>query len=305
MNSMQFPKYDFASHYLNIRTNRLHYLDEGPRHGEPVIMLHGNPTWSFFFRTLVTELRDKYRVIVPDHMGMGLSDKPDDTRYDYTLSSRVADLKTLLDRVEVNRDLTLVLHDWGGMIGLLYGIHHPDRIRRLVILNTGAFHLPPSKRFPWQLAFCRTPVLGPLLIRGANGFCRVAVRSCITHRPFDPEIVAAYLYPYDSWRNRIAIMRFVQDIPRRPGDRIYGIVSEVEAHLSRFRNIPALICWGLRDFIFDHHFLAIWRKHLPNAIIHSFENAGHYVLEDAGDEIARLVRRFLEDNPGTLDSKET
>ena len=111
---MRFPNYDFASHYLNIGDNRLHYLDEGPRGGEPVIMLHGNPTWSFFFRTLVTELRDKYRVIVPDHVGMGLSDKPDDTRYDYTLPSRVADLTTLLDHVEVTRDLTLVLHDWGG-----------------------------------------------------------------------------------------------------------------------------------------------------------------------------------------------
>lgn len=301
---MQFPDYDFASNYLNIRGNRLHYLDEGPARGEPVVMLHGNPTWSFFFRKLVTELRDKYRVIVPDHIGMGLSDKPDDTRYEYTLSSRVADLTTLLDHLEVTRDITLVLHDWGGVIGLAYGTRHSERIRRLVILNTAAFHLPPGRRFPWQLAFCRMPVLGPLLIRGANGFCRIANRFCITRRSPDRNVVSAYLYPYDSWRNRIAIMRFVQDIPQRPEDKVYGMVSEVESHLSSFEDIPALICWGLRDFIFDRSFLAIWRKHLPNAIVHSFENAGHYVLEDAGDEVARLLRRFLEDNPGARDSKD-
>lgn len=301
---MRCPHYDFASHFLEIGGNRLHYLDEGPPHGEPVVMLHGNPTWSFFFRTLVTELRDKYRVIVPDHIGMGLSDKPDDTRYDYTLSSRVADLETLLDHVDLTRDLTLVLHDWGGLIGLVYGTRFPERIRRLIILNTAAFHFPPGKRFPWQLAACRTPILGPLMVRGANGFCRVALRSCITRRPPDAAIASAYLYPYDSWRNRIAIMRFVQDIPRRPADRAYGLVTEVESHLCRFRDIPTLICWGLGDFIFDHHVLAAWRKYLPHATVHSFQNAGHYLLEDAGDEVARISRRFLDDNPGTHDAKD-
>jgi pimeloyl-ACP methyl ester carboxylesterase len=301
---MRYPNYDFASHFLDIRGNRLHYLDEGPPHGEPVVMLHGNPTWSFFFRTLVTGLRDRYRLIVPDHIGMGLSDKPDDTRYDYTLSSRVADLETLLDHLEVTRNLTLVLHDWGGLIGLVYGTRFPERIRRLIILNTAGFHFPPGRRFPWQLAACRTPILGPLLVRGANGFCRVALRSCINRRPRDAAIASAYLYPYDSWRNRIAIMRFVQDIPRRAGDRVYRMVSEVESHLCRFRDIPTLICWGLGDFIFDHDILAAWRKHLPHAIVYSFQNAGHYLLEDAGDEVAQVSRRFLEDNPGTHDSKD-
>jgi haloalkane dehalogenase len=300
---MQFPKYDFASHYLNIRGNRLHYLDEGPPHGEPVIMVHGNPTWSFFFRTLVTELRDKYRIIVPDHIGMGLSDKPDDAHYDYTLSSRVEDLKTLLDHLAVNRNLTFVVHDWGGMAGLLYATRNPERIGRLIILNTAAFHLPPRKRFPWQLEVCRTPVLGPLLVRGLNEFCRQAVRLCITRRPPDPEVVSAYLYPYNSWRNRISILRFIQDIPRRASDRVYSMVSEVESHLSQWRGTPTLICWGLRDFIFDHDFLATWRRHLPNATVHTFPDAGHYVLEDAGDEIARLLRCFLQDKLGVQDSK--
>src|SRR5205823_3246531 len=111
----------------------------------PVVMLHGNPTWSFYYRNLVLSLRDSYRTIVPDHIGCGLSDKPDDSRYRYTLESRVTDLEALLEHLGVTCDITLVVHDWGGMIGLAYAVRHPERIRRLVILNTGAFHLPRTK----------------------------------------------------------------------------------------------------------------------------------------------------------------
>jgi pimeloyl-ACP methyl ester carboxylesterase len=288
--------YGFTSHYLHLGGNRLHYLDEGPRDGDPVVMLHGNPTWAFFFRRLIASLRADHRVVVPDHMGMGLSDKPADADYDYTLASRVRDLQALLEHLQLARPLTLVLHDWGGMIGLLHGARNPGSIGRLVLLNTAAYHIPAWKRLPWQLAICRLPLLGPLIVRSANDFCRVGVRICIAHRPIDPEVAAGYLYPYNSWRNRIAILRFVQDIPLRPGDRAYALVSEVEAALGQLRRTPALICWGLKDFVFDDRFLAVWRSHLPHAEVHAFADAGHYVLEDAGDEIVRLVRRFLKDS---------
>jgi acyl-CoA synthetase (AMP-forming)/AMP-acid ligase II/pimeloyl-ACP methyl ester carboxylesterase len=288
--------YGFRSHYLEIDGNRLHYLDEGPRQGEPIVMVHGNPTWSFFFRGLVTALRGDYRVIVPDHMGMGLSDKPDDAHYDYTLASRASDLKRLLSHLGLERDLTFILHDWGGLIGLLHGLRHPGLIRRLVLLNTAAFHLPPGKTFPWQLTLCRMNPVGPLLVRGANGFSR-SVGSLIVRRPIDPEVTAGYLYPYDSWRNRISVLRFVQDIGLKPGDRSYALISEVEGALAQLRDTPTLICWGLRDYVFDRRCLEVWQRHLPHAEVHAFEQAGHYVLEDAGDEIATLVRRFLKARP--------
>ena len=137
---------------------RLHYLDEGA--GEPVVMVHGNPTWSFYYRNLVEALRGSYRVVVPDHIGCGLSDKPDDSRYDYTLASRVDDLERLLDHLGLDRGLTLVVHDWGGMIGMAYAARHPERIARLVVLNTAAFHKPPGKSFPWPLWICRDTPLG-------------------------------------------------------------------------------------------------------------------------------------------------
>lgn len=292
---MRLSGYDFDDHWLDLDGLRLHYLDEGA--GEPVVMLHGNPTWSFSYRHLVTALRDSYRVVVPDHIGCGLSDKPDDSRYSYTLRRRAEDVETLLDRLGITENITLVVHDWGGMIGLTYASRHPERIKRLVILNTAAFHMPKGKPLPWQLKACRNPLTGPLLIRGLNAFSRGAVRTCVTRRRMPPEVQQGYLAPYDSWANRIGVLRFVQDIPLRPGDPSYATVSEVEARLDLFRETPLLICWGERDFVFDVDFLDEWTRRFPQAEAHRFPDAGHYILEDASEEILPLVRRFLERHP--------
>ena len=134
-------------------------------------MVHGNPTWSFLYRNVIDSLRGSHRVIVPDHIGCGLSDKPDDSRYSYTLESRVDDLESLLEHLGLDRELTLILHDWGGMIGMTYAARHPERIARLVVTNTAAFHLPVSKRLPRVLSFCRSSPLAAGLVRGANAFC--------------------------------------------------------------------------------------------------------------------------------------
>jgi len=286
----------FPSHVHDLDGLAYHYLDEGA--GEPVVMLHGNPTWSYYYRNLVQALKGKVRCIVPDHIGFGLSDKPPDRAYGYTLLRRIQDLESLLEYLEVTRDITLVLHDWGGMIGMAFAHRHPDRIKRLVILNTAAFPLPRSRRLPWQLRLCRTPILGALLIRGANAFCLGAARTCF-HEPVSPEVRAGYLAPFDSWTNRIGVLRFVQDIPLRPGDRSYDLVAEVEQGLSRFRSVPMLICWGERDFVFDTWFLEEWIRRFPDARVHRFSRAGHYVLEDAGENIIRLVKRFLDESSGS------
>jgi haloalkane dehalogenase len=281
--------YPFQGHYLSLDGPRLHYLNLGL--GDPVVMLHGNPTWSFFFRRLTSALGDSHQVIVPDHIGCGLSDKPGDEAYDYTLKRRADDLEALLVHLRIKHDITLVLHDWGGMIGMVYATRHPERIKRIVVFNTAAFHKPAIKRMPWQLALCRGP-LGPLLVRGLNAFCRRAARDC-TVKPLPDAVRQAYLAPYDSWKKRIAVLRFVQDVPLRPGDRSYALVSEVEQRLSLLANVPMLICWGGKDFVFDRPFYDEWRKRFPGAQAHYFEDAGHYVLEDAAERIIPLVREFL------------
>lgn len=271
---------------------RYHYLDEGS--GQPVVMLHGNPSWSFYYRNLVLALRGRYRCIVPDHIGCGLSDKAGDDRYDYTLSRRVDDLERLLDHLEIRENITLVVHDWGGMIGMAYAVRHPGRIGRIVVLNTGAFLLPKSKPFPLALRICRDTPVGTLLVRGLNAFSVAASHVGCKRNPMDAELRALYQFPYDSWANRIATLRFVQDIPLAPGDRAYGLVSAVATGIDQFRKIPMLICWGELDFVFDRHFLAEWERRFPEAEIHRFPDCGHYILEDAREEVVPLISAFLE-----------
>ncbi|MEE9607978.1 MAG: alpha/beta fold hydrolase [Myxococcota bacterium] len=287
--------YPFEGRHFNLGGLRYHYLDEGK--GEPVVMLHGNPTWSFYYRDLVRGLRDRYRIIVPDHIGCGLSDKPDDTRYEYSLERRVDDLDALLDDLGLDQKLTLVMHDWGGMIGMSWAVRHPDRIRRLVLLNTAAFHLPKAKKLPTALWWVRNTSFAAFMVRRFNAFSRGAAWVCCTRRRLSKEVRDAYCAPYDSWENRIATLRFVQDIPLRAGDRGYDLISEVESKLGSFADTPVLICWGEKDFVFDHHFLDVWQQHLPDAEVHRFPDCGHYVLEDASDEILALVERFLADPP--------
>lgn len=288
--------YPFESHFYTLPAgHRLHYLDEGA--GDPVVMVHGNPTWSFYYRALIQRLRGSYRTIAPDHIGCGLSDTPGDEDYSYDLAQRAADLESLLEHLELRANITLVVHDWGGMIGMVYATRHPERVRRLVVLNTAAFHLPQSKRFPLLLWMVRNTPVGPFLVRGLNMFCRLAARMCVTRKRLPRKVRAAYLKPYGSWRERIAILRFVQDIPLKPGDPSYALISQVQDGLAALRGLPLLIGWGLRDFVFDHHFLAEWQRRFPEAEVHAFADCGHYILEDAAAELLPQIETFLQQHP--------
>lgn len=260
----------------------------------PAVLVHGNPTWSFYFRELIKALRGDHRCVALDHIGCGLSDKPGDDGYDYVLKQHVDDLEALLNHLGVERDVTLVLHDWGGMIGLAWALRRPERIVRIVLFNTAAFLLPRAKPLPWRLRLVRRGPLGPLLVRGLNGFVRGAI-CMAARRRMPPDVRAAYLGPYNSWRNRIATLRFVQDIPLGPSDRSFEAAKRVDENLHRFADLPMLICWGERDFVFDRHFLDEWRRRFPDATVHTFADAGHYVLEDAADQIVPLVGAFLRE----------
>lgn len=281
--------YPFEHHHLMLGGLRYHYLDEGQ--GEPVVMVHGNPTWSIYYRNLVTALRGTHRCVVPDHIGCGYSDKPGDDRYDYSLARRVEDLGRLIDDLGLE-SVNLVVHDWGGMIGMAWAVRNVARVKRIVLLNTGAFPLPESKPFPWPLWLTRTFV-GALMVRGGNAFSAAATHVACKRKPMSRELRDAYTAPYDSWDDRIATLRFVQDIPLRAGDRGYDLVTEVAASLHLLRGKPTLIGWGDRDFVFDHHFLAKWREYLPDAEVHHWADCGHYVLEDAWDELEPLIVAHL------------
>ncbi len=292
-----YPDYPFTPKAFD-RGNglSLNYIDEGPQDAEPVLMIHGNPSWSYYWRHLVLGLRDSYRCIVPDHIGMGLSDKPDDSQYAYTLQSRVDDLDKLIASLGLTRKITLAVHDWGGMIGFAWALRHPDRIARLVILNTSSFSLPKSKKLMWQIALGRVPLLGAVLIRGFNFFARGAADLGVTS-PIERASRKALLSPYDSWNNRRAVHRFVQDIPLKPGDKAWDLVAAAERQLPNYRQLPAFIGWGLQDFVFDQDFLAHFVKDLPNAVQKIYGDAGHYVLEDKHAELVPAIRQFLDRHP--------
>lgn len=285
--------YPFQSHWLELGEARMHYLDEGPRDAPPVLMVHGNPTWSFYYRDLVADLRLTHRCIVPDHLGCGLSDKPGDDRYDYTLKRRIEDLDHLIAHLSLDQPLNLVVHDWGGMIGFAWAVRNPDRVARAAVLNTAAFPLPADKRFPLALWFAGRTRLGALMVRGLNAFSGAAARVAFK-KPVSAAVRRGYTGPYDSWRNRIATLRFVQDIPLREDDRGYDIVRATEQGLPLLKDKPLMLAWGLRDFVFDATFLEQWRRHFPEADVTTYPDCGHYVLEDAGADLRRRIAAFLD-----------
>ena len=301
---MNLPGYPANPRRFEVRPGiAMSYLDEGPRDGEVVVMLHGNPSWSYYWRMLVAGLSDRYRCIVPDHVGMGLSDKPDDDkgatpRYDYTLQSRVDDLEALLRHAGVDdaTPVTLAVHDWGGMIGFGWALKHAAQVKRLVILNTAAFPMPADKAMPWQIALGRDYSIGELVIRAFNAFSAGASRLGV-ERKMPAAVRRAYVAPYNSWKNRISTIRFMQDIPLSPKDAAWPLLEAAGKALPSFANRPAFIGWGLKDFVFDQHFLAGFRAALPNAEVHAYDDAGHYVLEDKHETLVPLIRDFLQRNP--------
>lgn len=279
--------YPFKTRKCEIDGHVLSCVDEGK--GRAIVMLHGNPTWSFYYRNIILRLRERYRVIVPDHMGCGLSDKPQD--YPYNLERHARNVESLLSELNVGSH-SLVVHDWGGAIGMNYARRNPGRVETLVVLNTAAFR---SSRIPPSIRLCRMPLFGPLAVRGLNLFARGALRMAVT-KPMDRQTEEMYLLPYRSWADRVAILRFVEDIPLDPGHPSWEALVEAEEAIASFAKKPALILWGGKDFCFDGHFFDEWVKRLPGARKVFLQEAGHYVLEDAAPAAEEEISRFFEEH---------
>lgn len=284
--------YPFKSHWLETDLmHQMHYLDEGE--GHPIIMVHGNPTWSFFYRNLVLGLRRQYRCIVPDHIGCGLSDKPQD--YPYVLQNHIDNLVRLVESLDLQK-FHLIVHDWGGPIGIGMAQKFPDRLKKVTILNTAVF---TSSRIPRRISICKTPILGSFLMRGLNAFARCATFMAV-EKPLNSLVKKAYIFPYNNWHNRIAIARFVQDIPlsneQHPS---WKTLKRIERGLSLLNKKPMMICWGAKDFCFNDHYLKEWLRRFIDVQLHRYSDAGHYVLEDAGDEILDCIQEFLKNRVGS------
>lgn len=285
-------EYPFASRILDLDGVRYHYVDEGPRDAEPILFVHGNPTWSFYWRNAIARFSKSYRCIAVDHVGCGLSDKPAD--YPYRLAQHVLNLEKLALELDLQR-ITLALHDWGGPIGLGFAARSPERIARLILLNTSAF---TGMRAPWRIRLCRAPALGALAVRGLNAFAVAATVMALERRErMTPAVRRGYLAPYDSFANRIATLRFVQDIPLSPSHPSWSELARIEASLPQWSARPVCLIWGGQDWCFTTEHLARFQAVWPHAQVHLDERAGHYVLEDARERVLHWMEQFLARNP--------
>lgn len=284
-------EYPFTSHHYCLGEIKMHYVDEGS--GPVVVMIHGNPTWSYYYRNLISLLSKNFRVIAFDHIGCGFSDKPQE--YDYTLKQHIDNAKSLLSSLKIEK-YSLILHDWGGAIGMGVAVSEPGRVDKIVVMNTAAFR---SKRIPLRIQLCRMPLVGEMIVRMFNGFARPATFMAVTTKMID-KVKEGYLVPYNSWANRIATHRFVVDIPLTENHLSYSTLVEVEDGLDRLKkiNTPLLVVWGGKDFCFNDSFYEEWLKRFPKADREYYPEAGHYLLEDKKDEVNQRIASFLSAQEG-------
>ena len=278
-------EYPFASHYFRVPAGNLHYVDEG--NGPPVVMVHGNPTWSFVYRKLIKELRTEYRCIGMDHLGFGLSDKPRD--WSYLPRDQAANLTALIEALEL-KNITLIGQDWGGPIGLSYAVTRPENVSGLVIMNTWAW---PVNRDLYYIAFSRfmgSPI-GRILIRRYNFFARSIMRQVFgDKRKLTDALHEQYLRALATPEERTGCAEFPKQIIKST-----PWLKQVRDHLSVLRDKPVLIVWGMKDIAFRRRELKKWMEIFPQARTVRLPSVGHFVQEEAPDELAEAVVSFLQD----------
>lgn len=286
-------EYPFAPHSLKLKSGyHLNYIAEGNQNAKPVMMVHGNPTWSFFYRNIVKLLKDNHRVIVPDHIGCGLSDKPQD--YDYSLKNHVANIKELFEKEvlprlkEHNLKMDLIVHDWGGAIGMGLATSYPEYIDRIVIMNTAAF---TDINIPTRINICKLPIIGERLVRHFNAFAWPATFMAVK-KPLPKNVKQGFLLPYDSYHNRIATARFVKDIPMTQDHPTWKTLKNIEDKLQILKG-EKLLLWGEKDFCFNSHFYERWCDIYPDAKTCFLPSAGHYLLEDEPERTKKEILEFL------------
>jgi pimeloyl-ACP methyl ester carboxylesterase len=278
----------FASHWLDLDAGRMHFLDEGPREPEgAVVMVHGTPSSSFLYRHLIRCLLPETRSVAPDHLGFGLSDKPPDYRHRPADHSR--NLEILVDSLGL-RDITLVVHDFGGPIGLGYAIRRPDNVRRIVLFNTWLWSVAGERRYRLGERFFAGPV-GRLAYLRMNLSPRLLVPLAFSDRTkLDPAVHERYVAPFAHPKDRMGPWRFAVEFTRSGPwlDRLWerrGLLTQK----------PTLLLWGMRDRFMPAQFLERWQRALPGARVVRFSEAGHFVQEEAPEQVCFEVRRFLGD----------
>ncbi|MBT2384317.1 alpha/beta fold hydrolase [Streptomyces sp. ISL-11] len=290
------PDYPFTSRWFEHADGRQHYLDEGT--GPPVLMVHGNPAWSYAWRHLVTGLRDAYRCVVPDLLGMGLSERLAAPLPALLAGYQIAALDDLVRHLvdehgAPDRGWTVAAHDWGGPIALAWACLNAERVDRVVVLNTTVFRFPEHGLPPRWFRLLRLRPVSALAAHSTPGWAYGAARLGVT-TPMPAEVRRAFTAPYRRRRHRAALSRFIQDVPLTRADPGWSLLAVVEQMLPALRQIPLLVGWGMRDPVLRPPLADEWQRRFPHARVLRYPEAGHYVLEDARAELVPEIRHFLD-----------
>ena len=275
---------------------RMHYVDEGPRDAPATVLVHGNPTWSYLFRKLIGPLATGgQRVVSVDHLGFGRSAVPEGPE-NYTIDRHSARLAALLDSLELH-DVTLLVHDWGGPIGLPWAAGNPDAIRGLFLLNTFAPKLPGPMGERRSLRMLRSRLFGPLLVKRRNVPTEEFLFKAGTAHPgsFDETTKEAYRAPHPDGRSRTPMLVFPREVPFGPEHPVArSMNSATEALGAQMVDRPVAIAWGMKDVLFGKEVLEQWQQVFPHAAVRRLSDSGHFVPEDAPQQLLRDVRSFVE-----------
>lgn len=277
--------FPFEPRFIEIGGSRIHYVDEGQ--GPPVVLFHGNPTWSYEYREVIPRLAAAgMRALAYDKLGFGRSDKPWDARY--VLETHIETARELVETLDL-RDATFVMRDWGGPIGCGAALRLGDRVRRLVVMNTWAWVLPEGAEPPFLQQF-RTRGLGELLQLAGNLFVE-SIPGGIHRKDLAPVVMEAYRAPFPDYSSRVGVLQFPRDIPFGHQERSSATMEAITKGL-RESSFDVLIIWGMEDRIFPPLLMEFWREIFPSAHTIEIEGAAHYLTEDAPEEIAAAIIEF-------------
>ncbi|MBZ0263216.1 alpha/beta fold hydrolase [bacterium] len=283
LNWLNREEYPFESHFFELRMGKMHYIDEGE--GRPLIFVHGTPTWSYLYRNLIKELSSQFRCIAVDHIGFGLSDKP--KNWMYRPQDHAQNLSLLLSSLDLH-DAVMIVHDFGGPIGLSWAVSNPDRVSKLILFNTWMWSLKHNTAIQKAERFLNSPLAKSLYLR-ANFSARVMLKAGFKNKKyFSRELQKAYQAPLDSPEHRHGTWGFAQELI---GSSLwYDTLWEQARYLAR---TPALLLWGMKDPAFGASELEIWEKLFVKPEVHRLNDIGHFVPEEAPEIVLAHVQKFL------------
>lgn len=284
--------FPFEPHFMTVNGFRMHYVDEGER--EPIVCLHGEPTWGYLYRKFIPPLSKTNRVIVPDHMGFGKSGVPQDKPY--TLAQHIDNLTKLLLKLDLH-DITLVCQDWGGPITFGFAVNHTERVKRLVIMNTAVGVFPEGSRTwvsnleekgTYDSFFENLRETLPVLLKSGGVGKDTEVTDIM---------IRAYTAPFPDKASCIGAKAFPRDIPVGMKHPSAAVMKGIREKLGLLQDKPKIIIWGLQDPVFPKSTIDWWRKVYPGTKVYELPEASHFLQEDAPEKIVKLIQKFLRKNP--------